>query len=193
MNNMGIYNLDRMFQPDSVAVIGATETENSIGNALMTNLDNGGFSGKIVPINPKYSKVHGIKTLESIRQRHHPIDLAVIATPISTVPDIVDDCIAAGTGGAVIISAGGKEAGDQGRDIEKTIQEKAYAGGLRLIGPNCLGIIDTEMKVNARFASGMPSKGTFQGAVLQQYLSTVFQRHERNFSSHAGPLRPDRL
>jgi len=182
MNNMGIYHLDRIFQPESVAVIGATETENSIGNALMTNLENGAFSGKIVPINPKYSRVHGIKTLESIRQSRHPIDLAVIATPISTVPDIVDDCIAAGTGGAVILSAGGKEAGDQGRDIEKTIQEKAYAGGLRLIGPNCLGIITTETKLNASFASGMPSRGKLafvsqSGAICSSILDLSFKEN----------------
>ncbi len=177
---MGIYNLDRIFQPESVAVIGATETENSIGNALMTNLENGGFTGTIVPINPKYATVKGIKTLETIRQSSHPIDLAIIATPISTVPDIVDDCIAAGTGGAVIISAGGKETGDQGRDIEKTIQEKAYAGGLRLVGPNCLGIINTETKLNASFASDMPSKGKLafvsqSGAICTSILDLSFK------------------
>ncbi len=177
---MGIYNLDRIFQPESVAVIGATETENSIGNALMTNLENGGFSGKIVPINPKYATVKGIKTLETIRQSSHPIDLAIIATPISTVSDIVDDCIAAGTGGAVIISAGGKETGDQGRDIEKKIQEKAYAGGLRLVGPNCLGIINTETKLNASFASDMPSKGKLafvsqSGAICTSILDLSFK------------------
>lgn len=96
---MGIYNLDRIFHPESVAVIGASEKENSVGNALMTNLKNGHFSGKIIPINPKHKKVSGIKTLESRKQSRDPIDLAIIATPISTVPDIVDDCIAAGTGG----------------------------------------------------------------------------------------------
>jgi acetyltransferase len=177
---MGIYNLDRIFQPESVAVIGATETEGSIGNALMTNLVNGDFSGKIVPINPKYSRVGGIKTLESIRQSTHPIDLAIIATPISTVPGIIDECIAAGTGGAVILSAGGKEAGDQGRDIEKTIQEKAYAGGLRLIGPNCMGIINTKAKLNASFASDMPSRGKLafvsqSGAICSSILDLSFK------------------
>jgi acetyltransferase len=179
---MGIYNLDRIFQPDSVAVIGATEKENSIGNALMTNLENGGFPGKIVPINPKYSKVHGIKTLESIRQHKNPIDLAIIATPISTVPDIINDCITGGTGGAVIISAGGKEAGEQGRDFEKKFQEKAYAGGLRLIGPNCLGIINTEAKLNASFASAMPSQGKLafvsqSGAICTSILDLSFKEN----------------
>jgi len=179
---MGIYNLDRIFQPESVAVIGATEKENSIGNALMTNLINGGFSGEIVPIHPKHATVQGIKTLESIRKSRHPIDLAIIATPISTVPDIIDDCIASGTGGAVILSAGGKEAGDQGRDIEKTIQKKAYAGGLRLIGPNCLGIIHTEAKLNASFASGMPSGGKLafvsqSGAICTSILDLSFKEN----------------
>ena len=156
---MGIYNLNRIFQPESVAVIGATDRENSIGNALMTNLNEGAFSGKIIPVNPKNATVKGIKTLKSIKQSTHPVDLAIIATPISTIPEIIDECIAAGTGGAVIISAGGKEAGEKGREIEKTIQKKAYAGGLRLIGPNCLGIINTKMKLNASFASGMPARG----------------------------------
>lgn len=177
---MGIYNLDRIFHPESVAVIGASEKENSVGNALMTNLKNGHFSGKIIPINPKHKKVSGIKTLESIKQSRDPIDLAIIATPISTVPDIVDDCIAAGTGGAIIISAGGKETGEQGHNIEKKIQKKAYDGGLRLIGPNCLGIINTKEGLNASFASDMPSEGKLafvsqSGAICTSILDLSFK------------------
>jgi len=177
---MGIYNLDRVFHPEKVAVIGASEKEHSVGNALMTNLENGQFSGQIVPINPKYKTVKGIKTLASIKQSSDPVDLAIIATPISTVPDIIDDCIAAGTGGAVILSAGGKETGEQGRSIEKKIQKKAYGGGVRLIGPNCLGIINTAEGLNASFASDMPSEGKLafvsqSGAICTAILDLSFK------------------
>ena len=156
---MGVYNLDKIFKPNSVAVIGASEKQGSIGSALMENLIEGGFEGSALPVNPKHSKIHGLKSYPSILKVENSVELAIIATPIATVPSIVKECAEAGTGGAIIITAGGKETGAKGREIENQIARAARNGGLRIIGPNCLGIICPGSKLNASFASHMPQKG----------------------------------
>ena len=156
---MGIYNLDKIFKPESIAVVGASKKEGSIGSVLVENLIQGGFQGKVFPVNPKYSDIHGLKAYSSIADTDTQVDLAIIATPIATVPEIVKDCVAKNVGGAIIISAGGKEVGPQGEDIEKKIEWEAWKGGLRIIGPNCLGIISPHRNLNASFASMMPEKG----------------------------------
>jgi len=156
---MGIENIDRMFQPQSIAVIGASEKKESIGAAIMENLIKGGFKGNIYPINPNHKSICKIKAHPSILDIHTPLDLAVIATPIISVPHIVRECVEAGTAGAVIISAGGKETGAQGKNLEHMIKKEIKDSDLRIIGPNCLGIISTKSKVNASFASHMPLPG----------------------------------
>jgi acetyltransferase len=156
---MGIYNLDKIFRPRSVAVIGASEQPESIGSALMRNLIQGGFQGSILPVNPRHAEVHGLAACASISDAAIPVDLAVIATPIETVPEIVRECAAAGVGGAVVISAGGREAGEQGRAIEERIRKEASAGGIRVIGPNCLGVICPAIGLNGSFAARMPQQG----------------------------------
>ncbi|MCF8038423.1 MAG: CoA-binding protein, partial [Desulfohalobiaceae bacterium] len=149
---MSIFNLEHLFNPASVAVIGASEKSGSIGSALMQNMLQAGFPGRLIPVNPNSSTVHGLPALPDIREAAEAVDLAVIATPIATVPGIIDGCVQAGVKGAVIISAGGKESGTEGREIEARIKNKAAEGRMRLIGPNCLGIICPENRVNASFA-----------------------------------------
>ena len=156
---MGLYNLDKIFKPKSIAVIGASQTRGSIGLAIMENLIQGGYEGPVIPINPKYSEIAGIKSYRSLSQADQSVDLAVIATPISTVPEIVRECVAAGVGGAIIISAGGRETGDEGRELEEEIEKEADKGGLRIIGPNCMGIICPKQKLNASFAAHMAPEG----------------------------------
>ena len=156
---MGVYNLDKIFKPESVAVIGASEKEGSIGSVLVENLIQGGFQGKVYPVNPNYSTVHGLEAYPSVLKTESSVDLAIIATPIATVPLIVQECVSKNVGGAIIISAGGKEVGPQGEEIEKNIEYEAWKGGLRIIGPNCLGIICPQGNLNASFASRMPQKG----------------------------------
>ena len=112
---MSQYNLDRIFQPRCVTVVGASESSGSIGNALMKNLIEGGFQGKLLPVNPKYPTVHGMSAVGSVSALETGVDLAVIATPIHTVPDIVRECVEKKIAGAIVISAGGKEVGEKGK------------------------------------------------------------------------------
>jgi len=156
---MGQYNLNRIFKPRHVAVVGASEKAGTIGNALMRNLIDGGFSGMLLPVNPKYKTIHGHESFGSVSALEAGVDLAIIATPIHSVADIVSECVEKKVGGAIIISAGGKEVGEQGREIEEKIRRIAYGGRLRIVGPNCMGIIRPGANLDASFASEMPVAG----------------------------------
>ena len=131
-------------KPRQIAVVGASERAGTIGNALMKNLLEGGFAGTVLPVNPKYDKIYGLSTSRSVSDLDDGVDLAVIATPIQSVPGVVQECVDKKVGGAIIISAGGKEAGSRGREIEAKIRTIALPAGFRLIGPNCLGVIQPE-------------------------------------------------
>ena len=108
---MSVHNLEKIFKPAAVAVIGASEGKGSIGNALMNNIQKGDYPGALFPVNPKYGAVNGLKCYPSMADVGQPIDLAVIATPISTVPVIIGECVKAQVKGVVIVSAGGKRSG----------------------------------------------------------------------------------
>ena len=183
---MGQFQLNRIFTPHRIAIVGASEKPGTIGNAIMTNLIEGHFSGTLLPINPKYTTIHGLRSFESFGTLEAGIDLAIIATPIQTVPDIVKACVDRKVGGAIIISAGGKEIGDKGKAIEQKIRQTAYAGGLRIVGPNCLGIIRPGLNLNASFASEMPTSGNLafvsqSGAICTAVLDLAF-REQFGFS-----------
>ena len=156
---MGLYNLDKIFEPESIAVVGASEKEGSIGSVHVQNLIQGGYQGKIFPVNPHYTSTHGLKAYPSISRIDHAVDLAIIAIPISSVPSVIRECAQVRVGGAIVVSAGGKETGPRGREIEDRIRREAETGGLRIIGPNCLGIICPGRKLNASFAAHMPQSG----------------------------------
>ena len=129
---MGQYNLNRIFNPRQIAVVGASEKPGSIGNAIMVNLINGEYSGRLLPVNPKYEKMHGLSAYKSLAKIKEDIDLAVIATPMRAVPDVVAECVDKKIAGSIVISAGGKEIGPTGKRIEEKIIERAYRGGLRI-------------------------------------------------------------
>lgn len=184
---MGLFNLDKIFRPRSIAVIGAGEKPGTIGRALMHNLTDGGFEGDLWPVNPNYAEIFGLKAHRTIGGIGAPVDLAVIATPIATVPEIVAACSAQKVGGAIVISAGGKEIGAEGSAIEDRIRTEARKGGLRIVGPNCLGIICPARKLNASFAADMPTAGKLafvsqSGAICTAILDLAFK--ERIGFSH---------
>ena len=152
--------LSPIFSPQSVAVIGATETVNSVGRTILENLIKGGFPGAIYPVNPKRDTVLGIKAYPSITAVPAKPDLAVIITPPATVPGIVKDCGVAGVKGVIIISAGFKEIGAPGVELERQVLEAANKAGIRIVGPNCLGVMVPASKLNATFAADMARPGS---------------------------------
>ena len=151
--------LDVFFRPRNVAVIGATENQMGVGRSLVANLKQTPFGGSIYPVNPNHSAVMGLRCYANLLEVPEKVDLAVIATPARTVPGIVRECVAAGVEGAVIISAGFREIGEKGAVLEQEILREARAGKLRILGPNCLGIMSPHYGLNATFANSMARPG----------------------------------
>jgi acetyltransferase len=144
--------LDVFFKPESVAVIGASEKEQTIGQALVRNLLKDEFPGTIYPVNRKYQEIQGLRAYPIVTAVKDPIDLAIIAIPIKDVPSAMRECGEAGIHAAIIISAGGKETGLPGKEIEAAIKAEAQKAGIRYLGPNCLGILCPSSKLHASFA-----------------------------------------
>lgn len=151
--------LQAIFAPQNVAVIGATERPGSVGRTVLWNLISNPFGGTVFPVNPNRSHALGIKAYPDVAAVPDTIDLAVIVTPAPTVPGIVGECVDVGVKGAIIISAGFKEIGEEGAKLERQILEEARRGNMRIIGPNCLGVMNTETGLNATFASRMAQPG----------------------------------
>ena len=157
---MSTQNLDKIFDPTRVAVIGASDTTTSVGYTVLRNLIGSGFRGVVYPVNPRRESVQGVHAYKDIRSLPKPPDLAVICTPASTVPGLVRELGEAGTRGLVIISAGFREIGEEGRKLERQVlEEQAKFPGMRILGPNCLGIIVPGLHLNASFAAATPGKG----------------------------------
>ncbi len=154
-------NLESIIAPASVAVLGASSEQGSVGNAVMINILRGGFSGKLYPVNPSHNEVLGLKCYNSILDIDDPVDLAVIITPSKTVLTVMEECGKKEVKGAVIISAGFKETGKDGKLLEDQVAAIAKKYGVRLIGPNCVGMINVDQKIslNASFTKGMPKYG----------------------------------
>ncbi|MGC1379014.1 MAG: bifunctional acetate--CoA ligase family protein/GNAT family N-acetyltransferase [Anaerolineales bacterium] len=151
--------LQVFFAPRSVAVIGATEKAGSVGRNILWNLISSPFGGAVFPINPKRPSLLGIKAYPTIKDAPDPVDLAVIVTPAPAIPGIIGECVQAGVKGAIIISAGFKEIGPEGAKLEQQILEQSRKSGMRIIGPNCLGVLNPISGLNASFAAGMANKG----------------------------------
>ena len=151
--------MEQFFNPKSIAVIGASDKPDSIGHTLVQNLIDGGYDGTILPVNPHLEEVHGLKAYRAITDAPPFTDLAIVAVPIAMTPEVVRQCVRAGTRGVIIIAAGGRELGEEGRLIEEQISGAFEGSGLRIIGPNCLGVIRPARKLNASFIPGMPAHG----------------------------------
>jgi acetyltransferase len=172
--------LDAFFKPNSISVIGATEKPSSVGFTLTNNLVSL-FKGKVYPVNPKRSLVCGLQAYPSISAIPEKPDLAVIVTPSQTVPGLIAECAAAGVRSAIIISAGFKELGTAGAELERQVL-KAAQGRVRIIGPNCLGVMNPHMQLNATFADRMAKPGNVaflsqSGALCTAILDWSFKAH----------------
>jgi acetyltransferase len=152
-------NLDKVFNPKSIALIGASDESGSIGHILMKNLTGYGYKGSVYPVNINKSEISGLKSYPSVLHLPEIVDLAIIAIPAKAVPDVVEQCGQAGITGIIIISAGFKETGPDGKALEERIIEIKKKYDLHIIGPNCLGIIHTGIALNATFIPGMPKAG----------------------------------
>jgi acetyl coenzyme A synthetase (ADP forming)-like protein len=154
-------NLSTFFNPDSVAVIGASTNPEKLGYAVVKNLLDGGYihRGKVYPINPTASEILGLQAFPSVLEIPSPVDLAVIVIPYPHVPDALRICGQKGIPSAIVISAGFREAGSEGLERELELIQICRESNMRLIGPNCLGVIDSFTPLNASFAAGTPPSG----------------------------------
>ncbi|HEX7733427.1 MAG TPA: bifunctional acetate--CoA ligase family protein/GNAT family N-acetyltransferase [Ktedonobacteraceae bacterium] len=148
------------FESESIAVIGATEKAGSVGRTVFENLLNSSSGSLVFPVNPKRANVLGVKAYPNLASLPQPVELAVIATPATTVPGVVAECVEAGVKGAIILSAGFKESGEDGAGLEREILAQARWGNLRVIGPNCLGVMCPPIGLNATFAGALARPGS---------------------------------
>ncbi|MCI0405044.1 MAG: CoA-binding protein, partial [candidate division Zixibacteria bacterium] len=153
--------LDFIFRPRSVAVVGASPKKGTIGRELLHNIIEGGFNGSVFPVNPNYPVIHSVKCFSRVSEIPDAVDLAIIIVPRDFVLGVVDDCGKKGVRGLVVITAGFKEAGPKGVELEKQLKEKVVGFGMRMIGPNCFGVVNThpDIRLYATFGKTQPLPG----------------------------------
>ena len=151
----------RLLEPGSVAVIGASRSRDKVGHVLVRNLVQGGFTGRVFAVNPSADAVSGVPAYPTVRDVPGPVDLAVVAVPAGAVPDVVRDCAAKGVRGLVVVSAGFAETGPEGRHRQAELVQVARSNGMRVVGPNCLGVVNNDPKfsLNASMAPVVPTAG----------------------------------
>ncbi|HEY5789327.1 MAG TPA: CoA-binding protein, partial [Gammaproteobacteria bacterium] len=150
---MSVRNLEYLFRPQSIAVIGASNTEQRVGTVLMRNLLKGSFSGPIMPVNPKHASVAGVLAYPDVASLPVTPDLAVICTPAASVPGLVDQLGRRGTRAAIVITAGlGRHSDADGVSLQQRLYERAREHGMRILGPNCLGLLVPGIGLNASFS-----------------------------------------
>ncbi|MEB3337641.1 MAG: bifunctional acetate--CoA ligase family protein/GNAT family N-acetyltransferase [Leptolyngbyaceae bacterium] len=152
--------LDALFAPKTVAVIGATERPGSVGRTVLWNLISNPFGGTVFPVNPNRHSVLGIQAYPNVKAIPEPVDLAIVVTPAPSVPGVMSECADAGVKGAIILSAGFREIGPIGVELERQVLEQARRGKIRIIGPNCLGLMSPLTGLNATFATKMARPGS---------------------------------
>lgn len=170
--------LEMFFSPRSVAIVGASAVVGKVGYEVLTNMVSGGFPGKIFPVNNKADTLAGLKCYPTLESIGEVPDLVVVVLPAPIVPSIMKECVKIGVKSVVIITAGFKEVGEEGRRLEQQVVEIAREGGIRVIGPNCLGVIAPGHRVNASFGGDLPKPGSIgylsqSGALLAAILDTA--------------------
>jgi acetyl coenzyme A synthetase (ADP forming)-like protein len=167
--------LQRFFDPKSVAIVGASRQPGKVGYEILTNLIAGGYGGKIFPVNPKADSIEGLKCYPDLASIGETPDLVLVIVPAPLVPSVMEECARIRVKSAIIITAGFKEVGPEGRKLEEEVVRIARHGGLRFIGPNCLGVISPNHKLNASFGGDLPVPGAIgyvsqSGALLAAIL-----------------------
>jgi len=148
-----------LFEPASVAVIGASAESNKVGNIILGNIIESGFQGPLYPINPRYPEIMGLKCYPRVIDVPGPVEMAVVVVPAKFVLQVMEECGQKGVRAAVVISAGFKEVGLEGAKLERQLGEIAHRYGMRVVGPNCLGLVNTHHHLNATFAQEAPREG----------------------------------
>ncbi len=151
--------LHKVFEPQSVAVIGASDRESSVGALVLKNLTEGGYRGDVYPVNPLHETIQGRPAFASMRDIEHPVDLAIITVPAAAIPQIMRECGERQVGAAIVISAGFSEVGPRGQALQNEIVDIARTYNVRLVGPNCLGVIRPRAGLNASFAMSKVGSG----------------------------------
>jgi len=174
--------LDAIFAPKNVALIGATEKVGSVGRTLLRNLIDNPFGGAVFPVNPNRPSVLGIRAYPNVAAVPDTVDLAVVVTPAKFVPGVIKECVDLGIPGAIIISAGFKETGAEGIELERQVMVEARRGGMRIVGPNCLGVMRPMSGLNATFAAAMARPGNVafisqSGAICTAVLDWSFKEN----------------
>jgi len=169
-----------LFEPDSIAVIGAAREETKVGHIVLKNLIDAGFQGRLYPINPKAEEIIGLKCYKTVLEVPDGIDLAVVCVPSPFVPRVMEDTGKKGIKVAIIISAGFRETGKVGAELERQVGDIAKQYGIRVLGPNCLGVINTQWGMNATFTNNYPNKGSIaissqSGAICSTLLDWASQ------------------
>lgn len=157
--NMGTHYLDHLFSPAAIAVFGANQRSDSVAGRVYDNLRNGGFEGPVYAINPKHKKLYGQPCFRSLKEIGKPVDLVVIATPARTIPRIIEACGKHGVRAAIVISAGFRASDERGKALKKSMLKAARKYQIRLLGPNCLGLLRPAIGMNASFSKSSAARG----------------------------------
>lgn len=174
--------LEKLFSPTSVAVVGASRTPGKVGHDILANLVSGGFEGEIIPVNPAGGELHNLKVYKKLTDYRGNIDQVIIAVPGKYVLDVARDAVSKKAGSIIVISAGFRETGAEGSKQQDALADICKRGGTRLLGPNCLGLINTRHKLNSSFAGRMPKPGTIalfsqSGALCTALLDMAANRY----------------
>ena len=174
--------LDFLFYPKSIAVIGASRASGKVGHEILVNLIKGGFAGQIIPVNPSADEILGLKCYSDLNTSAASIDLSIIAVPAPSVRDALESSIKASAKAVVVVTAGFREIGPEGAERQAELAELCSKAGIRLLGPNCLGLINTHHRMNASFSKNIPKPGGISvlsqsGAVCTAMLDWAAARH----------------
>jgi len=184
---MGPSQLEKLFNPGAIAVFGASESGRSVGSRVFSNLRRAGFEGALYPINPKHERVGDLPCFAAIADAPGPVDLAVIATPADTVVGIIRECGEAGIGHAIVLTAGFREMGEEGKAREAELIETAKRYGVRFVGPNCVGLVRPSIGMDASFLNAATPKGRLalvsQSGALCSAISDWAEPHHLGFSA----------